>query len=169
MKPTPTKILHIVALLLTLSLSAAGQITLRAVAGVSNVEHLSTGIEVNFSNRQNIALLLGTNAFIRTNNFVSYLLQYDVQVNELKFYGITPRLGLKGGYSIYTNDYYRWKLVQVVPFVDFSCPLNNKIGLYTDLGMAISHELSIDRVAFGEIGSYKQYLPELKLGVSYRF
>lgn len=133
------------------------------------MEHLSTGISIDFANTHSIALLFGSNGFIKSNKFSSYLLQYDVKINALQFYRITPRMGFKGGYSIYTNDYYRWRLAQVIPFVGFSYPLTNRIDLFTDMGLAISRVLSMERVAFGEIGSYRQYLPELKVGLTYRF
>ena len=169
MRLTVAKFITIAALLLAVMLPARGQVTVQTVAGISNMEHLSTGIGINFSNRHNIVLLFGSNAFIKTNRFASCMLHYDVRVNRMKFYRITPRLGLKGGYSVYTNDYYRWRLAQVIPFVGFSYPLTNRIALFTDMGLAISRVLSMERVAFGEIGSYRQYLPELKVGLSYRF
>ena len=156
-------------LLLTATLQGKAQVTLKATAGVGNMEHLSTGVGISIANTHSISLLFGSNCFIKTNKFSSYLMQYDVQVNRWQVLNTTPRIGIKGGYAIYTNDYYRWKLLQVIPFVGLSYPLSSRLDLFTDGGVAISRELSEERVAFGEIGRYKKYLPEVKVGVTYHF
>lgn len=143
------------------------QLTFKAQTGVGYLEHFTTGIGVEFSNKHQLSLLYGSNFFYKTSDFSSLLLQYDCKFNKLNFNGFTPKLGIKGGYSVYTNTYYRWNVLMLVPFVGVNRPLSKKLDLAFDLGLAVSHELSLERISYGEFGTYRKYLPEVKIGLLY--
>ena len=85
----------------------------------------------------------------------------------MKFGQVTPETGIKSGYSVYTNQYYQWKLLTVVPYVGLERAISEKWSLAMDLGMVYSRTLSMRRLNYGEVGWYKEYLPEIKLAVSY--
>ena len=99
--------------------------------------------------------------------FSSYVLQYEMLVNRLKFGGLIPKIGFKGGYSIYTNEYYKWDLIEIVPYMGLEYQLNKRINIAFDLGITKSRELSLKRISYGEIGYYKEILPEFKIGINY--
>jgi len=46
--------------------------------------------------------------------------------------------------------------------------LKEKIELFLDAGIAVSIEHSMERINYGEIGMYREYLPEFKLGFNFR-
>lgn len=87
----------------------------------------------------------------------------------MKFSGITPTIGIKGGHTIYTDDYYTWNLAVFIPFIGVQYPLNRKIDLLVQAGSAFSFEQSAKRISYGEIGHYRQILPEVKAGIVYNF
>lgn len=157
----------ILVLALLLQLPGIAQLKFRAQTGVSYLEHLSLGLGLEFQNKHQIQLLYGSNFLLKPNDFSSYQLEYSCRLNKPIFHGFTPRLGIKGGYSVYTNTYYRWQLLQVVPFVGVSYPIHKKLDLAFDLGTAVSHELSLEHLNYGEFGTYRKYLPELKVGLTY--
>ncbi len=96
------------------------------------------------------------------------MLQYDFSFNKLKFAGVTPRIGVKGGDEIFSDDYYRWKLFSVVPFLGIQHPINGRLDLLVEGGVNYSFEQSVVRLKPGEIGHYKDILPELKVAIHYQ-
>ena len=159
------QLLIIFLLLATLYFPCKSQIIIKAQTGLSYIEHFSVGISFEFSEKQNVSLLFGSNFFVSPNYFSSYMIQYDRCIRRIKFLGIIPKVGLKGGYSVFTDEYYKWRLIVVSPFIGFNYHITNKIETYLDLGIAYSREESLKRIKYGEIGSYKDYLPEIKIGL----
>lgn len=157
----------IISLLLIISLhhQSRAQFAVKAQTGISYIEHFSTGLTFAFSGKHNVSLLYGSNFFIKPKDNSSYLIQYDRLINRIRFLGITPKIGIKGGVSFYTNEYYQWKLIVIVPFIGFNYHISNRIGTFLDLGIVYSREESLKRIKYGNIGNYKDYLPEIKLGL----
>lgn len=151
--------------IITGCLPVCAQPSVRLQAGVSYIEHLSTGVTVQFRQKHNVSLLVGTNAFIRTYYFFNAFLQYDRSLAKLKWRNIVPRIGIKGGNSVYTNKYYRWKVVSLIPFIGATVPLRDRVDLLLEAGAAYSLEQEVTRRSFGEIGHYRSPLPEVKLAV----
>jgi hypothetical protein len=154
--------------LIILPNSGKAQLTWRVQAGLSYLEHFSTGITFGFATKHTVSLLYGSNFFIRTKDFSSYLVQYEYKMTNLKVAKITPGIGVKGGHSVYTSDYYKWEVAVVAPFTAFHYPVNEKIDIRMEVGGAISLEQSVKRIRFGEIEKYKELLPEFKAGILYR-
>lgn len=161
--------LAILLLLITISYSGMAQFSIKGQAALSYIEHLSTGVTFSFSGKHHISLLYGSDFFINTKDFSSYMLQYYLRLNRMTFAKITPVIGIKAGYSIYTDDYYKWELMSVVPFTGINYRLNKKIDILFDLGATISRAQSVKRIRQGEIGKYRELLPELKAGILYNF
>jgi hypothetical protein len=148
--------------------SSTGQVSFSAQAGLSYIEHFSTGLTCTVSNKHSVAVLYGSDFFIKPQRFSAQLLQYDFSFHKLMFHGMTPKLGIKGGNHIYTSDYYRWRLAVIIPFLGVNYPVNEKIKLIAEAGVCISLEQTMKRVNPGEIEAYKEILPEIKTGVLYK-
>jgi hypothetical protein len=146
-------------------LPVCAQPSLRMQTGVSYIEHLSTGVTVQFRQKHNVSVLVGTNAFVRTYYFYNAFLQYDRAFMKWKWKYMVPRIGIKGGNSVYTNKYYRWKVVSLIPFIGATVPLRDRLDLLLEAGAAYSLEQEVTRRSFGEIGHYRSPLPEVKLAV----
>lgn len=144
------------------------QVSVKMQAGVSYIEHLSAGITLGFAENHELSLLYGSNFFIRQKDFMNIMLQYNCSFRRMSFAGITPALGIRGGYSVFTNKYYKWKLSGIIPFARLSYNVNERIGMFFDSGIAVAIEHSVERISYGEIGMYREYLPEFKLGFCYR-
>ena len=155
-------------ILIILPLIAKPQVSLHFQAGVSYIEHISTGLTINFDDKDQVSLLYGTNLFIKTNDFVSYMVGYERAFTSWQLAGFKPKLGIKGGYAIYTDIYYSWKLVQVVLCIGSEYSITKKLNLLIEAGVAISRELSLERINYSEIGNYRTYLPEFKIGLAYK-
>jgi hypothetical protein len=155
--------------LLFFNYSAKAQVRFHIDAGVGYLEHFSAGIGCSFSSKHSVSLLYGSDFFIRPKDFASYLLQYNLILPRLRFAGITPTIGLKGGHTIYTDDYYRWEVAVIVPFAGLQYPINRKINVLVQTGIVFSFEQSVKRINYGEIGHYKDLLPEIKTGIVYTF
>lgn len=150
-----------------LCISVKSQIKFKAQVGVGYIEHFSIGLAISKSDKNILSLNYGSDFFIKMNDFSSFLLQYERLFNKMNIKSIVPKIGIKGGYSIYTNAYYKWELIALIPYVGLYYPFNEKIQFNLDAGLAVSKELSIERISYGEIGNYKKYLPEIKLGFYY--
>jgi hypothetical protein len=144
------------------------QFSFKLQAGISYIEHLSAGITFSFSDKHNISFLYGSNILIKPKDFSSIMIQYDFLLNRINFAGITPGIGVKSGYSVYTNKYYRWTLTEIIPFMRLNYSVSEKIDMFLDLGSTFSIEHSVERISYGEIGMYRKYLPEFKLGLNFR-
>jgi hypothetical protein len=136
-------------------------------SGISYIEHISTGIVLKLNENELVSFIYGSNFFIKTQEFSSYMLQYEYLLHNYTFKKCIPNIGIKGGYAIYTNEFYKWKLIDLVPFIGSTYLINNRIELSGDIGITISRELSMKRVSDGEIGWYKHVLPEFKIAISY--
>jgi hypothetical protein len=158
----------LILLLMIIHFPSRAELALKAQAGISYIEHFSLGVTLSFSERHNLSLLYGSNAFIKPQDFSSFMLQYELLLKRINFARITPKIGIEGGYSIYTNDYYQWNLINIVPFIGFNYQVNNKIEIPINLGVVISHEQSVKRITYGNIGKYKEYLPEIKFGIVFK-
>jgi hypothetical protein len=155
--------------LLFFNYSGKAQVRFHVDAGVGYLEHFSAGIGCSFSSKHNVSLLYGSDFFVRPKDFASYLLQYNLILPRLRFAGITPTIGLKGGHTIYTDDYYRWEVAVIIPFAGLQYPINKKINAVVQAGVVFSFEQSVKRIDYGEIGHYKDLLPEIKTGIVYTF
>lgn len=157
----------ILIVLVSIHFSLKGQIIAKTQLGASYIEHVSTGISFEFSDKRAVTLLFGSNLFVNPHRFSSYMIQYERHFTKLIFWNIIPKVGIKGGSSVYTDEYYRWKLTEIVPFIGFGHHINKRFEAFLDLGLVYSREESLRRVKYGAIGSYKSYLPELKIGLTY--
>jgi hypothetical protein len=156
-------------LLMILNYSVGAQVRFQVDAGWGYLEHFSAGIGCSFSSKHTVSLLYGSDFFYHPKNFASYLLQYNLILPRLRFAGITPTIGIKGGHTIYTDDYYRWEVAVIVPFAGLQYPINRKINVVVQAGAVFSFEQSVKRINYGEIGHYKDLLPEIKTGIVYTF
>jgi hypothetical protein len=162
------KISLILSFLIFMHLPGNAQISFKLQTGISYIEHFSTGITFSFSEKHNLSILYGSNFFIKPKDFSCVMLQYDFIFNKINFAGIIPGIGIKGGYSVYTNRYYKWNLSSFVPFIGLRYKAGNKFEIALDMGTAISIEHSVKRISYGEIGMYREFLPEFKLGLIYK-
>jgi hypothetical protein len=142
------------------------QFSFKIQSGISFIEHISTGISLGLG-KNDLSLIYGSNFFIRRGDFSSYMIGYDRYFNKFKFKGFIPKTGIKGGYSIYTNKYYRWKLLVLIPDIGVEYPISKRAEISFDVGIAISEERSLERINYGEIGTYRKRLPEFKLSLFY--
>jgi len=144
------------------------QFSVKIQTGISYIEHFSAGITFGFSDKHDLSVLYGSDFFFNQKDFLNIMFQYNYNLTRLGFAGITPAIGIKGGYAIYSDKYYRWELTEIIPFARFKYPLKGKIELFLDAGAAVSIEHSMERISYGEIGMYSEYLPEFKLGLNFR-
>lgn len=160
----------VLALVLFLALHATckAQPAWKIQTGLGYLEHFSAGMTLSLQAKHHVSLLYGSNFFVKPGDFSSLSLQYERSLNRWQLAGLTPKWGIKGGWGIYTNDYYRWNLLMLAPFVGVTRPLSKRIDLFMDLGIVRSHPLSLERIQVGAFGSYKHYLPECKIGLHYR-
>lgn len=159
-------------LLLTLFVlchSCQAQPEVEAHAGFGYTEHLSLGIGCTFAEKHTVLLLYGSNCFSRPKNFSTYMLQYNLAINRWEFLNVTPMVGIKGGHAIFTDKYYTWDVAVLIPFVAMQYPVNRNVDLAIQAGGAVSFEQKVKRINYGEIGHYRQFLPEVKTGIVYSF
>jgi hypothetical protein len=154
-------------LLLASSSFIQAQFTIRTQAGISYIEHLSTGLTFHIGKKHNFSLLYGSNLFIRTYYFSNQFVQYDREIPKWKLGNFTPHIGVKGGNSLFTNSYYRWKVVSVIPFAGMSRPVSARMDLRVEAGVAFAFEQTVKRISLGEMGLYKERLPEFKAALLY--
>lgn len=159
------KIYQIVFLLLFINIKAFCQSNIYFQLGYGYLEHLSTGIGCRFKDNHRIFLSYGSNFYINTKEFSSIQLQYEYPnkiPNKFKL-----NYGIKGGYSIYSNNYYRWRLITLTPILNFNLKLSDKLIFVSTIGLTYSRAIEMKRLANGEIGWYKEFLPELKFSMIY--
>ena len=161
------KVFLLLVLLTMYSATAMAQFKIKAHGGLSYIEHVSTGVAFGLGKRHTVTLLCGSNLFINMYEFSNFFIQYDYAFAKLKFKGTTPRLGIKGGDSHFTDDYYRWHVAHVIPFAGISYSVHTKMELLVEFGAAFSFEQAVDRVGEGEVGHYKELLPEIKVAILY--
>lgn len=161
-------LLMILPVFLSLSRESCAQTVVKLQIGVGYIEHFSTGIGVSMGEKHQLFFLYGSNLYIKPADFSSFMLQYQRLILHSKLLGIDFNIGLKGGYAIYTNRYYQWKLITAIPYLGTSYRLGDKTELFLEGGVANNQTLSLKRRKYGEIGTYKEWLPEFKLGLSFR-
>jgi hypothetical protein len=142
---------------------AQTQISLKGQLGVGYAEHLSTGITVAVKKNDSFSFLYGSNLFLKPRDFSTLYFQYEHTVPLLTFNKLVPAAGIKFGYTVFSDNYYRWKVVSAVPFISLSRNITSSVELGTEAGLIVSRIESVTRVNYGEIGNYKRYLPELKV------
>jgi hypothetical protein len=142
---------------------------LHAHAALGYTEHFSLGIGCTFADKHSVTLLYGSNFFFHPKQFSAYMLQYNLAVQRWRFLNVTPSVGIKGGHAIFTDGYYTWEVAVFIPFVAMQYPLSRKIDLVIQTGGAVSFEQKVRRINYGEIGHYRQYLPEVKACIVYNF
>lgn len=142
---------------------------LQAHAGLGYTEHFALGIGWTFSDKHAVTLLYGSNFFFHRRQFSTYMLQYTLAVPRWSFLNVTPSVGIRGGHAIFTDKYYTWEVAAFIPFVAMQYPLGRNVDLVVQAGGAVSFEQKVRRINYGEIGHYRQYLPEVKTGIVYTF
>jgi hypothetical protein len=152
---------------LSLPLLANSQMRIHGQAGLSYIEHFSIGAGVSLRNHS-LSLLYGSNFFVQPKKFSNYFLQYALAIPRAQFSKLIPLAGVKGGQTFFSDHYYTWDVVSLIPFVGIQTKMTEQIDLSLQTGVAFSFEQSVTRLNFGEIGHYKDTLPELKLAVIYK-
>ena len=161
------KVFFLLVLSTMYSTTARAQFMIKAQGGLSYIEHVSTGVAFGLGKKHTISFLVGSNLFINMYEFSNFFLQYDYSFTNLKFKGATPRLGVKGGDSHFTDDIYRWHILHLVPFAGIAYPVHPKMDVLVEFGAAFSFEQAVERVGEDEVGHYKELLPEIKVGILY--
>ncbi|MFN8206879.1 MAG: hypothetical protein U0T82_05645 [Bacteroidales bacterium] len=157
----------ILAVCLTATFHSPAQARLECLTGVGYLEHFITGAGIKFKNGSSVTFRYGSNFFVNPHSFSSFSLQYERNLNRPHIEPFHLNYGLRGGYAIYSNTYYRWKLVFLVPFAGLNYQLNEKLILGLQAGFSVNRELSAERLEWGEIGWYREYLPEFNVSLSY--
>ena len=151
--------------LIFISVTADAQTALQVHAGFGYTEHFSTGLGCTFSNKHQITFLYGSNFFSKPREFSTFMLQYNFILRQWKFARLSPTFGIKGGHAIYTDTYYTWEVATFVPFAGVQYPVNEGFYLMVHAGGAFSFEQKVKRLNYGEIGHYRDFLPEIKGGL----
>lgn len=136
-------------------------------SGYGYVEHFTLGAGIKLAQSHCITINYGTNFFIKMGDFSTYFLQYDYMFRSPVVRDTRLKAGLRSGYSVLTNEYYRWKVLSAVVYAGAVHTFSSKVDIYCDMGLCINRELSVQRISMGEIGSYRRYLPECKVGVRF--
>lgn len=160
-------ILQICILIFTVVTYTVAQPKVKLQTGISYMEHFSVGMGIKFGDKHFVSASFGSNAFVKLHNFSSYMLHYDLSFFRTKWSFGYPKFGISGGYSNYTDNYYRWELLLLTPNVGFTIPLNTYFDVSVTTGLAIARELSMTRIRMGDVGWYRKFLPEFKLTVIY--
>jgi len=140
---------------------------LQAHAALGYTEHFSLGIGCTFANKHAVTLLYGSNFFVHPKEFSTYMLEYKLAFRRWALLNGTPSIGVRGGHAIFTDKYYTWEVAVFIPFVSWQYPLNRNVDVAIQAGGAVSFEQKVKRISYGEIGHYRQYLPEVKAGIAY--
>lgn len=159
------KFFIVLLVLLLFSKNSISQPKVNFQIGFGYLEHLSTGIGFKIKEKHKITFLLGTNFFMKLDDFAAYQIQYEYP-NQMKKI-LLLNYGLKGGYSNYSNKYYKWQLLSITPISNLKYRLTDNLFLVSTLGLTYSRVLNQTRVEMGEIGWYREFLPEIKLSLLY--
>lgn len=162
------KTLFVILIWIGLPTAGKSQSKFYADIGLSYIEHFSLGAGVTFRNHS-LGIVYGSNCFLQPKQFSNFFGQYQLTIPRFSFSNLTPLLGLKGGHTVFSDRYYRWNVVSVIPYAGLKYPFTDQLDLYLQAGAAFSFEQSVTRLNFGEIGHYKEKLPELKIGINYKF
>jgi hypothetical protein len=140
---------------------------LKGQLGIGYLEHLSTGITVGLKKNDSFSFLYGSNLFYKPRDFSTLFFQYDHKIFRWSFSKFIPAAGIKVGHTVFSDNYYRWKVISAVPFISLSRNATTTLEMGTEAGLAISRIESVTRTNYGEIGNYKRYLPEVKIFIRY--
>lgn len=155
--------------LLTICLwPARAQTSAKFYTGLGYQEHLSLGATVSLKEKNAFSITYGSNFFYKPQNFSTLHLQYDRQVPSLGFEKFIPGAGVKAGQIIFTDAYYRWRVISVVPFLTLSKKLTPLLELIGEGGVAYARIEEVTRIRYGDIGKYRRYLPEVKISLRHR-
>jgi hypothetical protein len=161
------RIIFFLVIFLITARHSLAQIHLECRTGVGYLEHFITGAGVGFKNGSSAGFRYGSNFFVNPCSFSSFSLQYERSLPHISMEPFHLDYGLKGGYAIYSNTYYRWKLVFLVPFAGLNYQLNENMTFGLQVGFSVNRDLSAERLEWGEIGWYREFLPEFNFSLSY--
>jgi hypothetical protein len=159
---------QLIFLLVAVIANVEAQTSIKANVGVGYLEHFAVGTTLAIRERSSFTLSYGSNFFYKPRDFSTLYAQYDRVLPLLAFGKVIPGAGLKAGQSVFTDNFYKWKVNSVVPFMSVSGRLSELLQIGAEAGLAISRIQSVTRISYGEIGKYKRYLPEVKLSLRYR-
>ena len=117
--------------------------------------------------KNSVGFYYGSTLFVKPQEFSTLFVKYNRALPVFNYRNFTPGLGLKAGQTIFTDRYYRWRVLSAVPLVSLSYTLNNRTSLLAETGLAFSRIETVKRISYGEIGKYKRYLPEINISVNY--
>lgn len=135
-------------------------------AGYSYIEHVSLGVGIR-NQKNKVSVLVGSNFFVNIKSFSSYYVQYESLRSFQLYDSVHVNFGIKAGYSIYSNTYYTWNLLSAAPMTFVNYTYSPKIHFVASAGVMCTRILRVKRLAYGEFGWYKPYLPELKCAILY--
>jgi hypothetical protein len=161
------KLLFLITFLLCLT-GVKGQFQIKVQCSAGYSEHFSTGISLELKHHS-LFFDYGSNLFINTDRFSSKLAGYKYIFNPVLNNSIYPTVGLKAGYAVFTDAYYHWELAELIPFIGGQYNINHRMQLFAETGLLVSHELSQERISYGNIGNYRTYLPEIRFGLNFKF
>ncbi|HEY0655522.1 MAG TPA: hypothetical protein VGD65_20445 [Chryseosolibacter sp.] len=144
------------------------QTYLKAYGGLGYQEHFSIGAALTLRETTSFSLTYGSNFFYKPQDFSALYLQYDRVIPSLMAGKVIPGIGVKAGHNVFTDDFYRWRVISAVPFIMATRKLNPSVDLIAEGGLAMSRIEEVTRIRYGDIGKYKRYLPEVKIAVRYR-
>lgn len=144
-----------------------GQTDINLQTGIGYLEHFSIGPTLEWRHKNGVGIYYGSNFFVKPQEFSTLFVKYNRSISTLNFKGITPGFSLKGGQTIFTDRYYKWRVLSAVPLISLRYALNDRASLLAESGMAFSRIETVKRINYGEIGKYKRYLLELSLSLNY--
>ena len=144
-----------------------GQTDVKVQVSLGYLEHFSIGPTFQWNDKNTLGIYYGSNFFYKPQDFSTCFGKYNRAFPTLNYTRFIPAVGLKAGYSIFTDAYYRWTVLTAVPMVGVRYVVNEHMDLVGEMGMAFSRIESVTRVHYGKIGKYKRYLPELSISLNY--
>lgn len=136
-------------------------------SGLGNMEHFSLHAGYQFKKSGELGLIFGSNAFNDLHDFSTLLIEYGHTIFPSKTGRIILRPLLKAGYSLYSNAYYQWQTLTIIPAAGIAFGIDKGLEMRLQAGIAVNKELAEKRLAWGELGYYPRYLPEIKLEFIY--
>lgn len=164
------KMLHrflLLAFISVIPMFVGAQTSFKIHAGVGYLEHTSLGAGLVFNHKHDVSFLYGSNLLVRPGDFSLYLLQYQRALPKLSVSRFAFHVGVKSGYGLYSDRYYRWKLLCGTAYLGSAYALGSRTSLFADGGVIYSRVLEVTRKEQGAIGWYREWLPEFKIGISF--
>lgn len=148
-------------------LFVGAQTAFKVQAGVGYLEHSAIGAGIVFRYKHEVSFVYGSNLMVRPGDFSVYLLQYQRMLPKLSVSRFTFHVGVKSGYGLYSDRYYRWKLICGSAYMGSGYALGSRTALFADGGVIYNRVLEVTRKEQGAIGWYREWLPEFKVGISF--